>query len=715
MTNPKVSIIIPNYNHARFLERRIQSVLNQTYHDFEVIYLDDASTDHSLEVFSKYASDPRIRAYINGTNSGSPFKQWNKGVKLAQGEYIWIAESDDFAHERFLEELVPKLDMNPEVGLAFCESWMVDEWDNILASWEEWMAYGADKRWENDFIGNGREECRRQLMVRNSIPNASAVLMRRDVYEKVGCADETMKVCGDWLMWVNILTIYDLAFVAKPLNYFRTHPNTCRRKNSTNGVRIEEYYPVLNHIISHLEVSEDVVKQVCDRMATRWVNTMVSRKGWIPWNRNLKIYRIAHSMDPRLLSRLAKKITFRPMRAIVRRLQRRLSINSEYFFPTVAITQGPKYHWFGYYDKLQFDLSCRYVLGMEVEFEHRSPKPDDVIRIGMVDLQDGNRWIELGESRTWCWQQGCMLQWRPGSENEIMWNDRQDNHFVCHILNVRTGEKRTLPHPIYSIDPDGRTAVAPDFRRIQDLRPGYGYAGLPDPCANELAPKNSGIFRIDLESGKRELIISIADIAKLGKISGNMKDAKHYFNHLLFNSDGSRFIFLHRWRSHGQQSFGTRMLTAKINGTDIHIVDDYGRTSHFIWRDKKHILAWAWHYSHRNAFYLYEDGTDKVEVVGKGVMNKNGHCSYLRDNKWILNDTYPNEESRREVYIYNVISCKKIVLGRFHSPPKYSGEQRCDAHPRFSPDGRSVVIDSPHAGKGRQMYLIDISALFGQA
>jgi len=381
--------------------------------------------------------------------------------------------------------------------------------------------------------------------------------------------------------------------------------------------------------------------------------------------------------------------------------------------PVRAITAGPKFHWFSYYDKLQFDPSGRYVLGMEVDFEHRSPKRDDVVKIGMVDLRNGEKWTQLGESRSWCWQQGCMLQWRPGSKNEIIWNDRQDNRFVCHILDVRTGRKRTLPYPIYSVSPDGRTAVAPDFRRVQDMRPGYGYAGLPDPHADDPAPADSGIFRVDLDTGRRELIISLADIAKFGKIPGDPKDAKHYFNHLLFNTDGSRFIFLHRWRATSLRSFGTRMLTARPDGGDIAVVDPYGKTSHFIWRDPGHILAWAWHPSNGNAFYLYKDRTDRVEVVGKGTMTKNGHCTYLPGNKWILNDTYPDRERKQNVYLYNIATGKTVSLGKFHLPKKYTGEWRCDTHPRFSPDGRSVVIDSPHGGNGRQMYLIDISEITG--
>jgi len=376
-----------------------------------------------------------------------------------------------------------------------------------------------------------------------------------------------------------------------------------------------------------------------------------------------------------------------------------------------AITRGPKFHWFGYYDKLQFDPTCRYALGMEVDFEHRSPKPDDVISIGMVDLKENDRWIKLGESSAWCWQQGCMLQWRPGSKNEIVFNDRQDDRFICHVLNVKIGKKRTLPYPFYTLSPDGHTAVAPDFRRIQDMRPGYGYAGLPDPHADDPAPKDSGIFRLDLETGHQKLIISIAEVAKIPNPHADFTGAKHYFNHLLFNPDGSRFIFLHRWRINGKGGFGTRMLTAQPDGSDIRVVDDYGRTSHFIWRDTRHILAWAWHPSHGNDFYLYEDGTRKVEVVGKDIMTQNGHCSYLPSNKWILNDTYPDKQRKQNVYLYNVDTRKKIPLGGFYLPPQYKGEWRCDTHPRFSPDGRSVIIDSPHGGNGRQMHLIDISKI----
>src|SRR5579864_2284139 len=106
---PTVSVVVPNYNHARFLPERIESILRQTYQDFELILLDDRSTDDSRAILSQYGGDPRVTIEFNDVNSGSTFKQWNKGVRLARGRYIWIAESDDYADDRLLERLVAAL------------------------------------------------------------------------------------------------------------------------------------------------------------------------------------------------------------------------------------------------------------------------------------------------------------------------------------------------------------------------------------------------------------------------------------------------------------------------------------------------------------------------------------------------------------------------------------------------------------------------------
>lgn len=379
--------------------------------------------------------------------------------------------------------------------------------------------------------------------------------------------------------------------------------------------------------------------------------------------------------------------------------------------PVRAITRGSKFHWFAYYDKLQFDRSNRYALGMEVDFEHRSPTATDVVKVGMIDLADGDRWIELGQSAAWCWQQGCMLQWRPGSADEVLFNDRQDGHYVCRILNVKTRALRTVPHPIYAVSPDGRWAVATDLRRLADTRPGYGYNGIPDPNRDVLAPQDAGIWRVDLETGRQDLLISLADVAKIPFPGRDLRPAKHWFNHLLVNPDGTRFEFLHRFKEPGARAHVTRMFTAAPDGSDLRVIDSNGVTSHFIWRDPQHILAWS--KQAKPGFYVFEDSRGgKNELVGPGMPTGDGHCTYLPGNQWVLCDSYPDRNRNQTLYLYHVPTNRVVPLGHFFLPKEYAGEWRCDLHPRFSRDGRSVTIDSPHQG-GRQIYLIDIRGIVG--
>lgn len=386
------------------------------------------------------------------------------------------------------------------------------------------------------------------------------------------------------------------------------------------------------------------------------------------------------------------------------------------FPPTRQITQGPRHHWFGYYDKLQFDPSERFVLGMQVDFEHRSPTLSDRIRIGRVDLDASDEWQTLGSSRAWCWQQGCMLQWLPGSDTKVLWNDREGDRFVCRILDIATDERRTIPHSIYSVSPDGRYAVTPDFRRIQDVRPGYGYAGLTDPFVDEPAPKDAGIHRVDLVSGEAELIVSLADIAKMGEIPRPAIGVKHYFNHLLVNPDGTRFIFLHRWR-YPDGSRLTRLMTANLDGSDVRIIVPNGYASHFIWRDPQHILCQSRNLKGRSQWsnFLFADKYGgEVNVVGADVLDGTGHISYLPGSRFILNDTYPKGTARLQTpHLFDTKTGRRTDLGHFHLPKMYTGEWRIDTHPRVSPSGRWICIDAPNKSDGRQMYLMDIARLIG--
>lgn len=306
---PKVSVIIPNYNHARFLPQRIESVLSQTLSDIEVILLDDASTDNSRDVMSRYLDDPRLRLLVNERNSGTTFRQWNKGMREASGEYLWIAESDDYADPRFLEILVTRLDENPEVGLAYCQSVMVDEDNNIGSIVEltdpDVLELDAE-RWARDFIADGRQECRDYLLHRNTIANASAVVFRRSVAEQVGFADETFGIGGDWLFWVEILLRSDIAFVAQPLNYFRQHGNTVRARRTIDGTSIEESYRIAYRVCSSLDIPDSVLEPIRESYCASWLWSARTHK--LGLDRHKRIWRAAREFDPTLVRRCLRLV-----------------------------------------------------------------------------------------------------------------------------------------------------------------------------------------------------------------------------------------------------------------------------------------------------------------------------------------------------------------------------------------------------------------------
>jgi glycosyltransferase involved in cell wall biosynthesis len=249
---PTVSVIVPNFNHARFLRERIESVLAQTYQDFEVILLDDCSTDESRSIIGGYVKDPRVRVEFNEKNSGSTFRQWNRGVRLARGKYVWIAESDDYADEHLLEKLACRLDAEPDAVLCYCRSWRVSSDGKISGFLDPEVTDSDPNRWAMDFVADGREECWKYLSKCNSIPNASAVLFRRAAYERVGGADENLHLCGDWKLWTAMALTGEITYIANPLNYFRFHDSSVRVRSRRLGMEATESLEVIRSIVERM-------------------------------------------------------------------------------------------------------------------------------------------------------------------------------------------------------------------------------------------------------------------------------------------------------------------------------------------------------------------------------------------------------------------------------------------------------------------------------
>ena len=235
---PLVSVVVPNYNYAEYLTQRLDSIFNQTEQSFEVILLDDASTDTSAEILLSYRNHPQVsHVVINEKNSGSTFAQWNRGASLARGEFLWFAEADDFSDITFLARLLSVL-KDKTLSFAYCRSHIVDESGSIFDDCRTYFKY-SESYWNADFISDGRREVLSFLYKGNPVPNASAVLVRKSSFDAVGGADESFKWAGDWYLWARLMVHGSHAYVSERLNFFRRHRRTMGSRHSYARLQLE--------------------------------------------------------------------------------------------------------------------------------------------------------------------------------------------------------------------------------------------------------------------------------------------------------------------------------------------------------------------------------------------------------------------------------------------------------------------------------------------
>lgn len=226
---PRISVLVPNYNYARHLPHRIATLLNQELPVWEIVFLDDASTDDSVEVAKQLLKDCGVHYRIirNSENSGSVFSQWQKGVALARGDIVWIAEADDWASARFTRVAADAF-RDPDVVISYTQSNQVSEQSDILCP--HYLDYIADinqERWRRPFVNDGLAELNDGFSVKNSIPNASGALFRREALAEVLTRHMaeigTYRVAGDWCVYVHLAQLGKIAFDPRPLNYHRRH------------------------------------------------------------------------------------------------------------------------------------------------------------------------------------------------------------------------------------------------------------------------------------------------------------------------------------------------------------------------------------------------------------------------------------------------------------------------------------------------------------
>lgn len=247
---PKVSVIIPNYNHSPYLHQRIDSVLQQTYTDFEVIILDDCSTDNSRDVIESYRGNEKISAIIyNEANSGNTFLQWDKGIQLAKGEYVWIAESDDWCEPALLETIIQGLDRQKETAFGYCQSFCVDDNGQILfqSNYTKLEDYCRPEEYVERFLCFG-----------NAVFNAGMAVFRKKFYEQVNSFYRSFRFTGDWLFWAELSRLGPVYINAKPLNYFRKHNMDITGRMKATGENFIEELKALGYLHTQLGLKDSL-------------------------------------------------------------------------------------------------------------------------------------------------------------------------------------------------------------------------------------------------------------------------------------------------------------------------------------------------------------------------------------------------------------------------------------------------------------------------
>ena len=263
-----VTAVIPNYNYARYLVERLDSIIFQTYPVKEVIILDDCSTDNSIEVIEQYIQEEKtdipITLIKNEKNSGSVFAQWQKAFQVSNGDYVWIAEADDSCNERFLETIMKGFD-DPEVVISYCESLTIDENNNLLmGDLRVWIDIFNTGKWDQDYIKDGKLEVAETMCINNTIANVSSAVIKNDDYNDIFENAKAYKLAGDWYSYMNILMRGKIAYYKESLNYHRMQKqgltlSTSHEKEFEEIVRLQDF------ALENFEISEEIKQKVFER------------------------------------------------------------------------------------------------------------------------------------------------------------------------------------------------------------------------------------------------------------------------------------------------------------------------------------------------------------------------------------------------------------------------------------------------------------------
>lgn len=363
--------------------------------------------------------------------------------------------------------------------------------------------------------------------------------------------------------------------------------------------------------------------------------------------------------------------------------------------------------FFGYYDKTPWSYDSKYYLVHVFDERYQ-----DKIKIAVYDCESGGLEI-IDETPAFNFQQGAMLRWLNNKSHLIVYNTVEDGNLVAKVRDVISGKQmKVIPMPIQTVNHKGTEALTLNYKRLYKIRPEYGYKVDVKNFSPDLSYREDGIWRVDLVTGNSVLIVDLADLIALNH-DKTMDKSQHKINHIMYSPSDHRFVFMHRWI--GPYGKFSRLYTANIDGSDIYCLADDKLVSHYCWLDDEHLIAWMRKKNVGDKYFLLKDKSDEFKTVGDDVLDvfDDGHPSVHPNKEWVITDTYADKARIRKLILFNLKTSKKIIIASLFAPWKYDGAYRCDLHPRWSPDGTKISVDSAHEGF-RNSYIIDVSEILEQ-
>lgn len=353
-------------------------------------------------------------------------------------------------------------------------------------------------------------------------------------------------------------------------------------------------------------------------------------------------------------------------------------------------------HFFGFHDVNP--VQNRYMLDNKLYIPLRMPSKYDELGVGFWNLDD-DIYTEVDRTITWNYHKGCRLQWLGNSKEKFIYNYLVNRKLGSKIYSIHDKTFSELHFPIDSISPDSHYATTFSYGRLEKFMPGYGYAYGDNDYIGKRAPNETGLFIIDLNNDSAKLIISLKKLCEMSP-NDSMINANHFVTHTEFSPDGQRIAFLHRWTYDDPNQRFSRLITCKLDGSDIHISPTSGMVSHYVWDSKHGILAYC-QIDGIDGHFLFSDYTMlSYRRVAKNL-NSDGHQSFIPDSDYFVTDTYPDRRRYANIYLVNIKTDETKLIVSAKSPKKYQTRDpynniACDLHPRIT--GDMLCFDSVHTG-----------------